>query len=398
MKKLFIIAGEASGDLHAASLLKELYKIISSSHLIVKAVGGNHLEEAGAKLFFNCKYLNSVGLTEVIKNLSLYLGLEKELMFELSVFMPDILILVDFPGFNLRIAKKVKKKFPHIKIVYYLPPQVWAWNQSRTKILAKYCDLVLCGLPFEEEFHRSRKVNAFYVGNPIVSELEKYDREKIRLELGVGKNDNLIGLFPGSRNSEIHYMLPVLLNGAELLSKVFPNYRFLIAQAHTLSNLENKVCEYIKKNNLLHLNGQIKVLPSGNNHRLLCASDLVWLASGTVTLEAALYDTPMILGYRSNFINYFLFLLLKKVNMVGLPNIVLGEKVVPEILQADATPENYYAITKEWLEVPGHLEKIRNRLKQVKEKLGTSNSSQQAALKIRELMPEYKVTIGIKIT
>ena len=180
MKKIFFITGEESGDLHAASLLTELYKIISKEELIVKAIGSNHLKNAGADIYFDCKDLGSMGLVEVINKLPMYLGLEREILFNLFTFNPDILILVDFPGFNLRMTKKVKKLLPNTKIVYYLPPQVWAWNQGRTQTLAKYCDLVLCGLPFEEEFHRKRGVNAYYVGNPIISELKTFDKEKVR--------------------------------------------------------------------------------------------------------------------------------------------------------------------------------------------------------------------------
>ncbi len=379
MKKIFFLTGETSGDMHGASLLSELYKIIPKDQLIVKAIGGNYLQNAGADIFFDSKYLASMGLTEVISKLSLYLNLERELLFQLSVFRPDVLILVDFPGFNLRIAKKVKKLLPETKIVYYLPPQVWAWNTGRTKILAKYCDLVLCGLPFEEEFHRNRGVNAFYVGNPILYELEKFDREKVRNEFGINKEDMLIGLFPGSRKSEIHFMLSVLLKACELLQKTFPKVKFLIAQAPNVTF----ECEILEP----------RILPPGNNHKLLYASDILWLTSGTVTLEAALYETPMILGYRGNQINYLLYLFLKRVNMIGLPNIIAGEKIVPELIQNEATAQNYYEITKKWLENPQQLEKIKDLLKTVKERITDKNASKEAALRIRELIPEYKVLV-----
>lgn len=392
MKKLFIVAGESSGDMHAASLLNELYKLLPKGELMVKAIGGKHLEDAGAEIYFHCKYLGSMGLTEVISKLSMYLNLERELLFELSVYRPDVLILVDFPGFNLRIAQKIKKKSPNTKVVYYLPPQVWAWNQSRTKLLAKYCDLVLCGLPFEEDFHKTRGVNAFYVGNPILSELETYDREELRKQFGIEKSDILVGLFPGSRSSEIHYMLPVLLKAGSLLCNVFPKYKFMIAQAQTISNLETTVKEFLSKNALIKLSEKIRILPPGNNHKLLCASDFLWLTSGTVTLEAALYETPMILGYKGNAINYLLYLILKRVNMIGLPNIIVGEKIVPELIQNDATPENYYQTTKEWIEVHGHLQKIKTSLKKVREKITDKNASKESALKIKhEFMPDYKV-------
>ena len=383
MYKIFFVCGETSGDMHAAHLVNELYKIISPNQLIIKAIGGNYLKASGVELFFDCKYLASMGLTEVIKNLSLYLNLERELLFELISFNPNILVFVDFPGFNLRLLKKVKQRFPNTKTIYYFPPQVWAWNEGRTKTLAKYCDLVLCGLPFEEDFHRKRGVNAIYIGNPILSELEDLNREQIREELGITTKNTLIGLFPGSRESEIHYMLQVLLHASELLFKAYPNYKFMLAQAPTISNLETKVSALIKENHLLT---RFKILPPGNNHKLLYASDFVWLTSGTVTLEAALYETPMILGYKGNPINYFLYLLLKKINLIGLPNIILGEKMVPELIQNDATSENYYQITKECLEVHGHVELMKKNLKKVKEKLTTKNASKEAALKISQLL------------
>ena len=306
MRKIFFVTGEASGDMHAASLLHELYKIIPKEQTIVKAIGGSHLQNAGADIFFNSKHLGSMGVTEVISKLSLYLNLERELLFQLSIFQPDVLILVDFPGFNLRIAKKARKLLPETKIVYYFPPQVWAWNTNRTKILAKNCDLVLCGLPFEEQFHKERKVNACYIGNPILHQLEQFDRDTIRKEFGITNKDTLIGLFPGSRKSEIYYMLPVLLEAADMLHRAFAGYKFMLSQAFTISNLATEVHSIADQKNLSNLVKNIKIVSPKENHKLLCASDFVWLTSGTVTLEAALYETPMILGYKGNQINYFL--------------------------------------------------------------------------------------------
>lgn len=384
MKKLFFVTGELSGDMHAAKVLSELYKIIPPEHLYVKAIGSINLEKTGANIFFDCENLCSMGITEVIKKLPLYMGLERDIFLELNLLLPDAVILVDFPGFNLRLAKKIKRFLPNTKIIYYLPPQVWAWNQSRTKILAKYCDLVLCGLPFEEKFHRDQGVNAYYVGNPLVHEIESFDREKLRNELGVKNNETLIGLFPGSRSSEIHYMFPVLLQSAQLLNSIDKNCRFMIAQAHTVNNLELTLKEKLNGNgNILD---KLKVLPPGNNHKLLCASDISWLTSGTVTLEAALYETPMILGYKGNRINYLLYLLLKRIDMIGLPNIIANKKIVPELLQSNAIPENYSRITESWLEKHDELQGIKNNLREVKEILGSKDASKEAAEKISELI------------
>ncbi len=392
MKKIFFLTGEVSGDIHAASLLNELYKILPKEQLIVKAVGGIHLKNAGADIFFNSKHLASMGLTEVINKLPLYINLERELLFYLATFQPNVLVLVDFPGFNLRITSKIKKFSPKTKVVYYFPPQVWAWNTGRTKILAKHCDLVLCGLPFEETFHKKYGVNASYVGNPILHELEKFDRDEIRKELNLTKENTLISLFPGSRKSEIHYMLPVLLEAADMLHKAFANYKFMISQAPTISNLDSEIKAIVEKKNLSNVIKNITILPPGQNHKLLCASDFAWLTSGTVTLEAALYETPMILGYRGNQINYFLYLMLKKIDMIGLPNIIAEKKIVPELIQNDATAQNYYQTTKELLKVHGHLDKVKDSLRAVKEKITEKDASKEAALMIKnKFMPDYKV-------
>lgn len=392
MKKIFFITGEASGDLHAASLLNELYKIIPPAHLTVKAVGSKYLQDAGARVCFDSKYLASTGLTEVIQKVSLYLNLERELLYELNIFYPDVLILVDFPGFNLRLAKKVKRIVPRTKVVYYLPPQVWAWDEGRTKLLARYCDLVLCGLPFEEEFHRKRGVNAFYIGNPVLNELPMLDKKQVRGELGIGEGEVLIGIFPGSRRSEIHYMFPVLLKAVELLSKDFNQVKFIVSQATSLDNI-SKTKEWKEVSS--RLGNRIKLLPTLNqeNYKLLCASDIVWLTSGTVTLEAAIYETPMILGYKGNKLNYLLYKMLKKIDMIGLPNIICGGKMVPELIQKEANSENFYNITKKWLHDKNKLDEIKHKLKIVKEFIGDKNASTEAALKIRELMPEYKVVV-----
>lgn len=383
-KKIFFITGEVSGDLHAASLLKELFKLINKENLVVKAVGSNHLKDAGAEICFDCKNLASIGLTEVIAKLPMYLNLEKKILKEIKDFTPDIVVLVDFPGFNLRLSKKIKRYSKDSKIVYYLPPQVWAWNQGRTKTLAKYCDMVLCGLPFEEEFHKSRGVNAYYVGSPILHELPRFNRDEIRKELGIKENEKLIGIMPGSRKSEIHFMLEILLKASKLLFKDFPNLRFILSNAQNVGDLSTR--EEFK--NLNGTKERISILSSTNqnNYKLQCASDVLLLTSGTVTLESALYETPLILGYRGNQINYFLYLLLKKVTMVGLPNIIYGEKIVPELIQKECTPESYYKITKEWLTNPEKLKTVKNNLSKLKEKIGSKNASYEVAKKIIEML------------
>lgn len=388
-KKIFIVTGETSGDLHGASLLKELYKIIPPEKLNVKAIGSNHLKEVGADIFFDCKDLASIGLTEIIEKLSLYVNLEKEILKEIGTFTPDIVILVDFPGFNLRLTKKIKKYSPNSKVVYYMPPQVWAWNQSRTKTLAKHCDLVLCGLPFEEKFHKDRGVNASYIGNPIVHELEKFDRKKIREELGFKNGGKLIGVFPGSRKSEIHYMLPVYLKTLELVNEEFPDCSFVVSQAPYVGELEKSKYWRLPEK----LKDKVKVLPSGNNnnYKLQCASDLLLLSSGTVTLESALYETPLILGYRSNWLNYFLYKLLVRVDHVGLPNIIAEERIVPELLQSKAKPKEYIKILRNWLGESTSLNEVKDSLKIVREKITEKDASKEAALKIKSLIPDYVV-------
>ncbi len=384
-KKIFFVCGESSGDTHAGDLLKELYKLIPKDFIWAKAIGGDHLREQGAEIVYDCKYLGSMGLVEIVNKIPMYLTLEKDILLKISTFLPHIVILVDFPGFNLRLCKKIKKVSPDTKIVYYFPPQVWAWNQGRTKTLAKYCDLVLCGFPFEEKFHQDRKVNAFYVGNPLLNELDQYDREKLRNEFGLKKDEILIGVFPGSRKSEIHYMLDLLLNAADLLSKEFSKCRFIVSQARTIEGLaENESWKKYSRS----MGDKIRILPAKdkNNHKLLAVSDYLWLTSGTVTLEGALYENPLILGYRGNFINYVLYLILKRVNMIGLPNIISGKVIVPELIQYETNAENYYATTKQWLMNSHTLKETRQNLKNLKTILGPKNASKEAAIRIKELL------------
>jgi lipid-A-disaccharide synthase len=385
-KKIFFICGESSGDTHGADLLAELYKIFPKEMLTIKAIGGDHLREQGAEILYDCKHLGSMGLTEVIDKLSRYVNLEKDILLQISTFSPHVVILVDFPGFNLRLCSKIKKYSPNTKIVYYFPPQVWAWNQGRTKILAKHCDLVLCGFPFEEKFHRDRGVNAFYVGNPLLNELEKYDKEKLKEDFGIKKEEVLIGIFPGSRKSEIHFMFELLLKAADTLSKEFPKCRFIVSQARTIDSLNEN--EHWKKYSKSIGENKIRILPAENknNHKLLAASDYLWLTSGTVTLEAALYENPLILGYRGNSINYILYLIFKRINMIGLPNIISGKVIVPELIQNQTTAENYYATTKQWLMNSHTLKETRENLKKLKDILGSKNASLEAATKVKELL------------
>ena len=319
MKKLFIITGEYSGDIHASHVARELKKLYPD--VVIEGIGGENLKNAGVKLFTDHSKMSAVGLS--FKIIFDHITLGKRLVDYLeNEFKPDLVLCIDYGAFNLNISKFLKKA--GIKVFYYIPPQVWASRKWRINTIKKYIDKVLCIFPFEKSMYDSYGIDTHYCGHPLVSQLPpKANRDEFFEKHGFDKNKKLVSIFPGSRVFELKQLMGVFIKTAEKLRKDHPDLQFCVSHAPNLSDeVYNK---YLKETDF-------KVI-KGENQALLSCSDALILASGTVALEACLYQVPMIIAYRGPWLFYMIYLMVRCIKKVSLPNIIADKMIVPEIIQ-----------------------------------------------------------------
>ncbi len=372
MKKVFIITGEYSGDIHASKVAKKLYEL--NPDIEIEGIGGENLKSAGVKLFSDQKKMGAVGISFGIIFNHILLG-KKVVDYITKEFKPDLVLLTDYGAFNLNVAKFLKKA--GIKTFYYIPPQVWASRKWRINTIKKNIDEVLCIFPFEKKMYESYGIKTHYCGHPLVSQLpQKADRNDFFEKYNLDKNKKLVAVFPGSRKFELKQLMNVFVKTAQNLEKLHPDIQFVISHA---PNLPDEVFDKYLKNT------DYKVI-KGDNQALLSVSDALILASGTVALEAAMYNTPMIIAYRGPWIFYFIYLLVRCIKMVSLPNIISGKIIVPEIIQKDVNVQNITYEIEKILYDNDYRQNYINGLKQVSSLLSDKVSSTEAALEItREL-------------
>lgn len=372
MKKLFIITGEYSGDIHASHVVKALKAL--NSDIEIEGVGGENLRNAGVKLFSDQKKMGAVGLTPKIVLDHFTLG-KRIVDYIVKEFKPDAVLLIDYGVFNLNISKFLKKA--GIKVFYYIPPQVWASRKWRINTIKKNIDEVLCIFPFEKEMYESYGIKTHYCGHPLVSQLpEKADKDDFFEKHGLDRNKKLVSIFPGSRVFELKNLMSVFIKTAEELNKKHPDLQFCISHAPNLS--DDVYDKYLKKTNF-------KVI-KGENQALLSVSDALILASGTVALEAALYQTPMIIAYRGPYLFYLIYLIVRCIKRVSLPNIIAGKSIVPEILQSQVSVSNISYQIEKLLYDKAYREKNISELGEVKSLLSDKISSQEAAKVIADAL------------
>lgn len=374
MKKLFVITGEYSGDIHAGKVIEELKSIYPDVE--VEGIGGDNLKKAGVKLFSDQKKMGAVGLS--LKIIIDHLSLGKRLVDYLkNEYKPDVVLCIDYGAFNLNISKFLKKA--GIKVLYYIPPQVWASRKWRINTIKKNVDTVLCIFPFEKTMYESYGIKTHYCGHPLVSQLpSKADKNAFFEKHDLDKNRKLVSIFPGSRVFELKNLMNVFMNSAKLLQHKHPELQFCISHAPNLpDDVFNK---YIKGTNF-------KVI-KGENQALLSVSDALMLASGTVALEACLYQVPMIIAYRGPWLFYFIYLLVRCIKRVSLPNIIAEKSIVPEIIQGKVNPANIsYEIEKLLYNNEYRTQNIAD-LGSVKNLLSDKISSKEAAKIIRAALSD----------
>lgn len=367
-KNILIVTGEASGDLHGSNLIKKLLAIDPS--LRVYGVGGKKMREVGVEIVFDAGELAVVGISEVLRKAPSIFKAYKKLKKTLDSDRPDLVILIDYPGFNLRFAKEVKKR--DIPIVYYISPQVWAWRKGRSQKIAELVDKMLVIFPFEVPIYEKYEMDVAYVGHPLLDEVKcRFNKEEILENLNLNPEATTVALIPGSRDEEITRLLPVMYEAASLIKEKIPDVQFVLPIANTL-NLQF-VRRFIE-------DGSVPVKVVENNfYEVLAISDCAVVTSGTATLEAAFMTVPMVIVYKVSPLTYIIGKALVKMDYISLPNIVAGKKIVPELIQDDASPER---IAEEVMSIFGgqnYSEEMKARLQKVRGVLGKGGASERAA-------------------
>ena len=351
--KYYIIAGEASGDLHGSKLIQEIKKNDPKS--CFRLWGGELMSKSGGKVVKSLEELSFMGFYEILINIFTII---KNLSFckrDIKLFNPDKIIFIDYPGHNLRIAKWAKKQ--GFKTYYYISPQVWAWKESRVKTLKKYIDELYVILPFEKEFFKKKhNYKVHYFGNPLLNIIDEFiDKEKFKIK----SKKPIISILPGSRKQEIKKILNNILKAA----KKFPNYKFIIAG---VSHIDKAFYEKIVKGN----NTEIVF---NKTYKLLNSSTCSIVASGTATLETALFNVPQIVCYKTSFMNYFLAKFFVKIEFISLVNIIMGREVVKELIQDNVNPKK---IEIELSNLLNNI-KIKDDYKELRKIIGEDNATEK---------------------
>ena len=328
--KYYVIAGEASGDLHGSNLIRALRE--KDPHADIRCWGGDKMEAAAATLVKHYKDLAFMGFIEVLNNLGTILRNIRFCKEDITAYQPDVLILIDYPGFNLRIAKWAKQQ--GFKIIYYISPQVWAWKENRVKLIKQCVDKMLVILPFEKAFYQKWNYEVEYVGHPLVEVVEEYmnkEQERRNSELQTSnlklQTSNIIALLPGSRKQEILKKLPIMLE----VTKRFPEYRFVVAKAPGLDEAFYST--------LLAPYGNVSSVKD-QTYSLLMQAKAALVTSGTATLETALFGVPEVICYKGNALSYQIAKRLVNIKFIGLVNLIMDKEVMKELIQADLTPGN----------------------------------------------------------
>ncbi len=365
-KCVMIIAGEASGDLHGSKLVTAMRE--RNKALFFCGIGGQALKAAGVRVLVDASELSVVGITEAFSKIpSLLKGIAVAKK-TLKRLHPDLLILVDFPDFNLNVAAFAKKL--EIPVLFYISPQIWAWRSGRVKKIGKLVDHVAVILPFEENFYRKHEIPVTFVGHPLLDTNLDYRKEVFEKP---GNDIPVIGLLPGSRDREIARHLPIMLGAAQILLKRIKNVKFIVSLA---PDVKRKTVEEIVNK---HKGDADLEIVSAHVRKIFEKSRFVIAASGTVTLESAIYGTPMVIIYKVSPISYWFGRAMIQVKHIGLVNLISGKKIVPELLQDQASPARIADTVFDMLSDAPGLEKLRLELLQVKHALGGPGASERVA-------------------
>lgn len=380
--KIMIVTGEASGDLHGANLLRSLQAKIPD--LEVCGMGGHELASLGMEILFDAAKVSVVGIFEVFFHLQDIFRAQKILRRRMVTDRPDLLILIDLPDFNFLLVKKAKAL--GIPVFYYIPPQMWAWRKGRIKTLKNHVDKIGVILPIDEDFFGRHGVNAEYVGHPLLDTVRvTVTRQDFYAQHGIETEAKCIGLLPGSRKREVSSLLPVFLAAAlNLQNRSKDKPVFLLPQASTITRQDLEEAGLP----LFQQELDIRIIKD-DKYNMMAACDAVVAASGTVTLELAILEVPMVVCYKLSPLTYRLAKILVKLDYFSLPNLIAGYEAVPEFLQAEVTADNIAGELSALLTTPAKLTKMKKSLREVKDKLGAAGASEKAAAVACQLLREH---------
>jgi len=391
VKKIFIVAGDPSGDLHGANLVNALKEI--SSQVEIYGLGGERMERAGVRLLDKLTELAIVGFSEAINSIAAIRQIYRKTEEFLRKEKPDRIVLIDYPGFNLRVASLAKRL--KIPLIYYIGPQIWAWRRGRIKNIAELVNKMLVIFPFEEETYRKAGVDVSFVGHPLLDTIQPTkSKEEVCEKYGLDPDIPIIGLMPGSRKQEIERLLTVMLEASRKIAEN-RKVQFVLPLAGNIpmSYIKERITEFeMDRLNRARISKRGKeerspfpiLVVRDEDYNIRKSLTLALVASGTATLENACLGIPMIIVYKVSLFSYLLARLLIRIPIIGLANIVAGKKVVPEFIQRKARAEEIAKVACHWLSNPGLMSEIRKELERVKEKLGTRGASKRVARIILE--------------
>jgi lipid-A-disaccharide synthase len=363
--KLYLVAGEASGDEHGAALIRALRDL--APELNFSGRGGPKMKAVAGDALINWSDSAAVvGLWEVVKRYGYFREQFQNALNEIATANPDAVVLIDYPGFNLRLARALRKKSPALKIIYYISPQVWAWNRGRISQMARFLDLMLCIFPFEAELYNKSGLRTVFVGHPMIENLAK-------LRIGEERLSNLIGLFPGSRLREVRKIFPIMLQAAREIVVERPEIRFEVAAASEQLALE--IGQMLARSSLQNRVEVVTANAAGTMQRVFAGM----IASGTATLEAAYFRLPFVLVYKVSWPTYFAARLVLKTKHLGMPNVLAGREIIPEFIQHEARPDT---ISKEVLKLMNDQaarDMMTSEFDAIIAKLGETGASAKAA-------------------
>lgn len=379
-----IVVGEASGDTHGAKLVRAMQESAPEISFEFFGAVSEKLRDAGVEEVVNSDHLSVVGLAEIGRSLPMFRKAFNALKQAAIERKPDVVILVDFPDFNLKLAKALKKR--GLRIIYYISPQFWAWRKYRAKAIKKYVDLMLTVLPFEKDWYAGQGIcNVEYVGSPVAREVHaELSKEEFCAKHGLDPGRPIISLLAGSRHKEIVRILPLMLETASVMSKADRDIQFLIPLAPTRKGSEVEAAIRAIKNKGQKIPDSLTVI-SGETYEALKASDAAAVTSGTATLETGILGTPMAIVYKTSAFNYALLRPLISVEHFGLINLIAGERLAKEFIQGDFTPQ---ALADELFRLlePAENSRMRERLSETADKLGHGGASKRAAEAILKLI------------
>lgn len=374
-KRVLIVSGEPSGDLHASNLVNNLKALNPGIGFF--GMGGSLSKAAGVDIVFDITELALIGYIEVIKNILVVGKAYKSILARIDREKPDLAILVDYPGFNLRLANELKKR--SVPIVYYISPQVWAWGRDRVSIIKRCVKKIIVFFKFEEELYKTYGVDAEFVGHPLLDTVKTtLPKNEVLKRYSLGEGKITIALLSGSRKNEVRAILPVMAKAAKIIKDNLGLAQFIVSK-HPAVPME--LYEEAVKDAGLEFK-----FAEGDTYNIVGAADFAIVTSGTATLETGIIGTPLLIIYKTSLITYLAYLFVRSIGFVGLVNIVANKEVAPELLQFDATPEKIAAKVVEIVSSTGKMAAMREELGRVKDSLGSQGAGLRAARSILRLL------------